>query len=899
MLESADAGIIVYYHGSQLDETHNKDRTVFIIRNNKDVEMSSQDIQKALDPNKISCPRCFHIYKRAQKLFKNIPSLAKKETRGICDHCAKLQQKYSTEHGQANRTQCKCKNVINRFLTSEKERDLASAMNAKTKPWQSESKLSKQSILESRKYHSDESLCKDLPCHKENFIEKPFSFVFPKVKDAELNHQISSSELIRALLEKDGRIIGTKQVERNKSGTLKDNDKNKSSRDSTPKTEKEVKEIKEAEKLQLHKGKEMKDMEKPKSQKEKESKDNETPKSQKEKDTKDDENKKSQNENKDLDKSKSQKEKDAKNVEKKKSEKENKDLDQSKPQKEKESKGVEKSKPEKETKADAKSEKESTKKNNEADDLLKQLLSKGDKAKAEAEKSRKEQELASQKAKLLAEQKLKELTIMPVAVKVKSPLAKIKASDRSDLEVESNIAFQDKKPDEGVHIIVGQKILKNATSLGTSKEQTEKLPLFFKSAFQEEVVSEHHKPGGGDPSKPAPKKPLKEVMAAENRQGVIRYALSDRTFIDKGWTKLPTEKVVRKMNVYRMRPAHPEFDWFEHNKNKREMLYDSGQKLAEFSDDGRGRWFYRSGKLALDYYNAEECNAQQRYVVYSNGEPDERGRSRPRTVLATFDYSGNGVVFDHNGKIRLKYNQTEGVLLDRSVGPVSHWKWHDLNDPPVLQQVMVDTQVAHKDPRIYNIHTGSGESNRTRPAKHDEDMLAIEFNNFIKEKSMKLTQNFQPYQIKMKALKLNENFSLKILDQASVYLIFRDGSSNMKVNIGMVLDHKEIVDTDTADVGDVSNSMQRFPARTDSLAVLQQAVAQAQRSEHLRVRHERRLHKPTGSLASVDRLTAAASRPLRPPLMTHSKASLSGPTCKCTTRKPTLNNVYYDNRISS
>lgn len=58
------------------------------------------------------------------------------------------------------------------------------------------------------------------------------------------------------------------------------------------------------------------------------------------------------------------------------------------------------------------------------------------------------------------------------------------------------------------------------------------------------------------------------------------------------------------MNVYRMRPAHPEFDWFEHNKNKT-LQYDSGEKLAEFDENGRGRLYYRSGQLALDYYNAE------------------------------------------------------------------------------------------------------------------------------------------------------------------------------------------------------------------------------------------------------------------------------------------------------
>lgn len=60
-----------------------------------------------------------------------------------------------------------------------------------------------------------------------------------------------------------------------------------------------------------------------------------------------------------------------------------------------------------------------------------------------------------------------------------------------------------------------------------------------------------------------------------------------------------------QMNVYRMRPAHPEFDWFEHNKEKGIMKYDTGERLADFDDKGRGRWYYRNGGVALDYYDAE------------------------------------------------------------------------------------------------------------------------------------------------------------------------------------------------------------------------------------------------------------------------------------------------------
>lgn len=243
----------------------------------------------------------------------------------------------------------------------------------------------------------------------------------------------------------------------------------------------------------------------------------------------------------------------------------------------------------------------------------------------------------------------------------------------------------------------------------------------------------------------------------------------------------------------------------------------------------------------------------------------------------------------------MKYNQTEGVVLDRSIGPVSHWKWHTLNDPPVLQQVMIDTQMPHKDPDIVKLG-GPADSN-TRP--DNEEMLAIEFDNFIKEKSKKLTQKFKPFQIKMKALKINEAFSLRVLDQATIYLIFRDGSANLKLNIGMILDHKEIVDTDTAEVGEVSSSMERLPARTDSLAGLQRSVAHAQRVERLRVERERRL-RPAAACASADRLAAAAARPLHPPFRTVAEGTsvtTSVTTSQCMCRKPSSSNLYYDTRL--
>lgn len=245
----------------------------------------------------------------------------------------------------------------------------------------------------------------------------------------------------------------------------------------------------------------------------------------------------------------------------------------------------------------------------------------------------------------------------------------------------------------------------------------------------------------------------------------------------------------------------------------------------------------------------------------------------------------------------MKYNQNEGVLLDRSIGPVSHWKWHNLNDPPALQRIMIDTQMTPKDPRIIELGENPWAKAEKETLSDNEAMLAIEYDNSLKDKCNKLSQSFKPFQIKMKALKINENFSLRILDQANIYLIFRDGTTNIKLNLGMVLDDKEIIDVDTAEVGQVHSNLEKFPARTDSIAAMRKSVAYARRFEGTRTERERRLRPPEPS-ASADKLYAATSHPIRVPLCVgHSSTTLS-PTSKHICRKKlSPNNIYYDCRL--
>lgn len=119
-----------------------------------------------------------------------------------------------------------------------------------------------------------------------------------------------------------------------------------------------------------------------------------------------------------------------------------------------------------------------------------------------------------------------------------------------------------------------------------------------------------------------------------------------------------------------------------------------------------------------------------------------------------------------------------------------------------------------------NEHDATGDNGRP---SHPE-MLAIELDNFVKEKANKLLQKFKPFQIRMKAVKLNDHFALKILDQANIYLLFRDGATSLKLNLGMLLISDEIIDTDTSDMADVATPYDKLPPKTDSVENIQKIL---------------------------------------------------------------------------
>ncbi|KAL4717469.1 hypothetical protein ACJJTC_000618 [Scirpophaga incertulas] len=337
---------------------------------------------------------------------------------------------------------------------------------------------------------------------------------------------------------------------------------------------------------------------------------------------------------------------------------------------------------------------------------------------------------------------------------------------------------------------------------------------------------------------PKIQKKLTDLNNKIDNKGVIQYMLSNKEFITKGWTMLPTKKIIRRMNIYKMVPANPKFDWFLRNRHKYLMFYENGQILAEIHEDGSGKWFYRNCNVALEHYISQDTSCGRRYVVYSSGEKDTFGCHLPVTVLACFDYLGNGVVYDHFGNERLKYNQSEGIVIDTKIGPPCRWKWHTLNDPPVLYPMFIDKH-AKLDSQINKLlnpkmRENSLDDKSITTKEPNLEMVAIELDNFMKEKTDKLLQNFKPFNIQKKIFKINNQFSVKILDQSNIYLIFSDNFKEIKLNIGMQLISDEIIDTDTADVVDVATPYDWYPPKSQSIANIQNILEKSRKFQKSR-----------------------------------------------------------------
>ncbi|XP_013179655.1 PREDICTED: uncharacterized protein LOC106126495 [Papilio xuthus] len=309
-----------------------------------------------------------------------------------------------------------------------------------------------------------------------------------------------------------------------------------------------------------------------------------------------------------------------------------------------------------------------------------------------------------------------------------------------------------------------------------------------------------------------------------------KYRLSNRKFIENGWTVLPTLTFVRRVNIYKMIPSSPKLDWLRSHKNEDLIFYETGEVLAEVYDNGSFKWFYRDGNVALDFVDVfdNETNATKEFVVYDEVTKNKRRCEDKIQTLASFDDTGHGVVYDRFGCTRIKYNQDEGVLFDSHIASPCHWKWNALNEPPKIQVEHIFEFLEPLDPYIENLEDEAEISlkdaeKRSLPCsqikisnEYEDERREIELNNVIREKSMKILMNYKPFEIRSKIFKLNDHFSLRLLGQSKIYILFRDGKICLKLNVGMTLISNEVLDIRAVDNDTINTQEKKLKNNKDT-----------------------------------------------------------------------------------
>ncbi|KAI5707702.1 hypothetical protein M8J77_008057 [Diaphorina citri] len=194
-------------------------------------------------------------------------------------------------------------------------------------------------------------------------------------------------------------------------------------------------------------------------------------------------------------------------------------------------------------------------------------------------------------------------------------------------------------------------------------------------------VEKEPKPTKKKPPKPKPKSivpPRIVFLAPKNFKiddtpaaaGTVQYRLSDPCFIAKGWTKLPPsrDEMYKTFYTFQAEPCGPLLDSKVWKTKQSFRFYPNGQLMARIERDGTIQVFYPNCDNDLAIHVKPSGPVHYRVVVYFNKDEylKDRRNQLPNKSLpaAIFDSYGNGVVYDTKGKIRLKYDQAEGKLLD-------------------------------------------------------------------------------------------------------------------------------------------------------------------------------------------------------------------------------------------
>nr|CAD7402703.1 unnamed protein product [Timema poppensis] len=156
--------------------------------------------------------------------------------------------------------------------------------------------------------------------------------------------------------------------------------------------------------------------------------------------------------------------------------------------------------------------------------------------------------------------------------------------------------------------------------------------------------------------------------------GIISYRLSDPKYLELGWSILPSEKLMRKVVTFQTEPSKPRSVWRTNRAKSETKWYSENKLFSTFDLEGSGKVFYPDGSVAVSL--TRSTSGIGRLTVLGHRDPLEKNEKISNVpILAIFDSSGNGIVFNTVGNIRASYTQKEGILLETPNGSPMKWKW--------------------------------------------------------------------------------------------------------------------------------------------------------------------------------------------------------------------------------
>ncbi|KAK6617826.1 hypothetical protein RUM43_014054 [Polyplax serrata] len=319
----------------------------------------------------------------------------------------------------------------------------------------------------------------------------------------------------------------------------------------------------------------------------------------------------------------------------------------------------------------------------------------------------------------------------------------------------------------------------------------------------------------------------------------IAYRLSEKWFLDAGWTTRPCVPQQEQQEVImNARFAHSDIcPWFKEREEDFLDRYPNGQILYIARKNGSGKIYYPNGRVAVDIEKAETLTQipRTKIWIYHSGEVERDGKRKPVGLCAVFESLGNGIVYGDCLRKRLVYNQKEGILYTPFGIPI-RWKWHDIQVNKVQSATnsdegssssevdSIDKSIAAKKESTRATTANSSLSSEENQSHRVPSKREIEFQTRIDEMRYLDTGRIYPRKvapIKPIVLQLNKHIALRILNQSDVSLSFCADGKLTQLKLGILYNPYDRFKVSKVEIepgpNEILCSFENFPANTHSL----------------------------------------------------------------------------------